>query len=757
MQKSKCVYFILVMLLISQTILSAPIGFKVLGPDHAAISNAKKSIQNLALHLEQQQVKSLNELIYRMQIAIKQALQPYGYFSPSIFTKKQSGQSKPRVDFIVDLGPAVHVVKVEFSVVGAGKSLPKMRALQKQLPLREGMQLNTEIYKKAKTIFSQAAAQAGYIKNDFSIEELNIDTDNNTASIRLEFDTGPLYTFGATSFSSTPLSNLLLERYLTYRQGEAFNNQKLSLLQEVLGKSGYFKHVIVSPQLPQLTMEPAEQTKNHQDYDQYNLAYAIVTLLQNKQESFAIDLESQKLISYGLIPLNKPAKVFPVDQDNHFDLNVITIILESIKALQTQNSDQKFVLVVKNETGTSVASLKAYPWFKDTEASLNYQKTQKNKVEWLSLSKFKTSKVLLPIKQHNIQSSNQLSDSKIPVEVNLEPKNRNAHKISFGYGTNNGLRASFQSDFPIMNNSGHKLSTNVTLAKKVAVADANSSHIHVDTDYPLEASIEGKYSIPGFIPSQETFILESSHNRTSFYTPQGRKPAQNTMLTARYVNSKQLWNHSTNMTYLHETSKLDAKESFDMLSPSALWTYQKADHIVYPTQGFLASLQLRGATNLNDSKHNFFSVRGGWRQLVTATENFRSILRADLGFLSLLNQRFVPKTYQLLAGGSTSMRGFDYMSIGPGKLLATASADLQYQIASSWWFGLFMDGGNVYSEWKAIKSPQSKSDYTKQSHGLSLTSQTPVGALTFTYARAKRFKDRWRWQPKWHISIGSEI
>ena len=56
----------------------------------------------------------------------------------------------------------------------------------------------------------------------------------------------------------------------------------------------------------------------------------------------------------------------------------------------------------------------------------------------------------------------------------------------------------------------------------------------------------------------------------------------------------------------------------------------------------------------------------------------------------------LPLSLQLLAGGSDSIRGYQFQSIGPGKKLVIGSVELQQEIKEDWYLNVFFDAGDVY-------------------------------------------------------------
>jgi translocation and assembly module TamA len=353
-------------------------------------------------------------------------------------------------------------------------------------------------------------------------------------------------------------------------------------------------------------------------------------------------------------------------------------------------------------------------------------------------------------------------NTSVPIEVKLIPKNRNNYKLSIGYGTNNGIRSSIQLDQPFITPQGHQLRSSLTLSKQIALSDANQDKITVDTDYPTAAALQVKYIIPGAKPSKEIFTMEAAMNRSSFYTDAGRRPFTNQNITGQYINNLHSWKQITSLTALHESSKtepLPSKE-FDLISPSIQWTKLNTNSLLFPTKGSSLNFILRAADNLADSHYNFLIIRAKARKLLTFSLKNRAVFHSELGYMTLKDQNNVPKTYQLLTGGATTLRGFDYMAIGPGTHMGIASMELQRMLENNWLLGAFIEAGNVYRNFEAITNPTTIDDKTKRSNGLSLHKQTPIGSFNLSYARAKHWvseEERWKWKWKWHFSIGTEL
>ena len=150
--------------------------------------------------------------------------------------------------------------------------------------------------------------------------------------------------------------------------------------------------------------------------------------------------------------------------------------------------------------------------------------------------------------------------------------------------------------------------------------------------------------------------------------------------------------------------------------------------------------------------------------MTTLTPRHRLVARAELGavFLSGGDRVDLAPSLSFFAGGSQSIRGFAYQSIGNevlltdaegatgvfvvgGDRLATASLEYQYYVRDNWRGAVFADGGDAFDE------GQFDAHYGA---GFGLHYMSPVGAIRLEVAN-----DLSEDNPSWrlHINIGAEF
>lgn len=183
--------------------------------------------------------------VSRAQSEVKRALESMGYYRPKIEVKQTKGEEGPVVLVSVDPGRAVRLERVHVDIRGAAADDDAFQSLRKSLPLVTGDVLNHGNYQSAKQAIRNLALDRGYFDGRFVTHRVEVDTIAYEADVDLVYDSGPRYRFGATSFSSSPFRESLLERFLPFHQGDPYLSDDIAQLNRRLLDSGYFSDVSV--------------------------------------------------------------------------------------------------------------------------------------------------------------------------------------------------------------------------------------------------------------------------------------------------------------------------------------------------------------------------------------------------------------------------------------------------------------------------------------------------------------------------------
>ncbi len=196
-------------------------------------------------NLTPERIQSLHE---RAPGEIERALQPFGYYEPTIdasLVEKKGGNFEAR--YRVDPGPPTRIAHLAITVTGAGKSRAPFPDIVAGMTLHKGDVLDQRVYERVKSLLAAAAADSGYLDAKFVESKILVDAEHRTGDVDLVFDTGPRFYFGPVRFDSSVVNERVLRAHVTFKRGEPFRYDKLLALQSELGGTPYFSRVEVVP------------------------------------------------------------------------------------------------------------------------------------------------------------------------------------------------------------------------------------------------------------------------------------------------------------------------------------------------------------------------------------------------------------------------------------------------------------------------------------------------------------------------------
>ena len=188
----------------------------------------------------------IGRLAERAEREAASALRPFGYYEPTVRTDlSRTAPGEWRARITIEPGVPVLIDDVAVEVSGPGLEHPAFRAVLDALPLRRGARLNHATYDGLKGELRRLAATLGYAEARLTANEMLVDLASHTARIRLAMETGPRYSFGATTITQRSLEEDLLRRYLRFRESDPYDATELLRTQFALDDSQYFSTVEV--------------------------------------------------------------------------------------------------------------------------------------------------------------------------------------------------------------------------------------------------------------------------------------------------------------------------------------------------------------------------------------------------------------------------------------------------------------------------------------------------------------------------------
>ena len=177
----------------------------------------------------------------------------------------------------------------------------------------------------------------------------------------------------------------------------------------------------------------------------------------------------------------------------------------------------------------------------------------------------------------------------------------------------------------------------------------------------------------------------------------------------RHVETK--W--GVNFEHEERKTPLEPLIKLDTLSTTYTWIRRDVDEIVNPRRGNV--IELEGTVGASGVDLDEVFVRGYGRiaQYVPIGQRDVLILRGELGAVDVDTADIVPTRFLFRTGGSTTVRGYDYESLGVkrggatvgGRALALASAEYVHwpeRWGGNWGIAGFVDVGDAADSFKEL-------------------------------------------------------
>ncbi|MFZ6658302.1 autotransporter assembly complex protein TamA [Undibacterium sp. TJN19] len=181
-------------------------------------------------------------------------------------------------------------------------------------------------------------------------------------------------------------------------------------------------------------------------------------------------------------------------------------------------------------------------------------------------------------------------------------------------------------------------------------------------------------------------------------------------------------------------------EFYRALVASIGWTWRDVDQPFDPRKGQILQFDLAGSEKAIWSDQRFIRAYAKYQRWIPVRKTDSVILRAELGTVFSPGYDGIPEDYLFRTGGSTTVRGYSYQSLGiqhadttrGGRVLATASAEYVHWLNASWGAATFLDVGNAADSWREIS--------LRQGMGAGARYKTPAGPIALDLAYGRQIK-----------------
>ncbi|HWK62148.1 MAG TPA: BamA/TamA family outer membrane protein [Eoetvoesiella sp.] len=212
-----------------------------------AIVGAVDVITRLA---EDQDGGELSRLRRRAREATLSALETQGYFSPTVVLEVGEDAMGETWDITIKPGERTKVDAVDLDFSGQIAD-PRFRArvdmLKKSWPLTQGMPFINEQWHDAKTDLIDSVSRKDFYLARVTQSQATVMADEAKADLHVAVDSGPRVRMGEVEVIGLKrVPRELIDRYVQYKPGEPYDQEKLDEWQQALQSTSFFRGAFVS-------------------------------------------------------------------------------------------------------------------------------------------------------------------------------------------------------------------------------------------------------------------------------------------------------------------------------------------------------------------------------------------------------------------------------------------------------------------------------------------------------------------------------
>ena len=217
----------------------------------AALEEAVRS----GLTLQQYRDRSVSSAQLSRLVAVGEreivaTLEAWGYYEGRI-----TSRTEPRAEggfhvwFEIALGQPVLVVTRRIEVSGDAAEADAVASALKSFEPKAGARFDHAQYEASKTAIQNALSDHGYLGARLTTHRVEVRSAAHSADIQLQWEGGPRYRFGPTSFTGGQFPADFLHRYLAWEEGDEYSSAQVLDMQRRLVGADYFGTVTVQPQI----------------------------------------------------------------------------------------------------------------------------------------------------------------------------------------------------------------------------------------------------------------------------------------------------------------------------------------------------------------------------------------------------------------------------------------------------------------------------------------------------------------------------
>ena len=223
---------------------------RIVGLDEPMTDNVRAALTLVEARGKERSGRRLAYLVREADNETREALQPFGYYSPTISVERSRGEGATTVTITVDPGQPVTVRRSHVAIEGEGGRDRYLKEDLGEFQPKPGEVFDHRLYEASKAKLTRRLAERGYFDADFRSRRVEVTRAEHAADIDLVWTSGQRYDMGPLHFEQTPQTIIrpaLLQRLQYWEDGSYYHQGKLDRLRESLARLDYFASIDIQP------------------------------------------------------------------------------------------------------------------------------------------------------------------------------------------------------------------------------------------------------------------------------------------------------------------------------------------------------------------------------------------------------------------------------------------------------------------------------------------------------------------------------
>ncbi|MCQ8897495.1 BamA/TamA family outer membrane protein [Limnobacter humi] len=302
----------------------------------------------------------------------------------------------------------------------------------------------------------------------------------------------------------------------------------------------------------------------------------------------------------------------------------------------------------------------------------------------------------------------------VPIQVSVQESDSKRLGLGAGYSSNTGFRTEASYQFNNLWDKAYTLSTGARLEQKRQSAYADL-----------------------FFPPSRRGVVDSLGIASDHQT------LSNLEINRNSVGGIREYRFGSNEVRLGLNYQQEERQSLGVnfgatqaLVSSASWTHNRVNDRLNPSSGYIAYGQVAAASEQLASDQDFVRLYGRVQRFWSPSRQNLFSARLEAGTVAASARRDIPQDYLFRAGGTNSLRGFEFLDIGVldqgilvgGRRLMIGSLEYTRWFKGNLGAAVFTDVGDVADNWSQLD--------LQKAVGVGLRYKTPAGPIALDVAKA---------------------